>query len=126
MNSEDLKTYKYIRISKSNFFVDTTISLPSICSERNNRTAAIKNIDIFCTDSLNVRNCHLCFVKFRSGVFILSDAHCSIRSMELDNDMLNQNIGLGFHKIIRNIIKFYYALMHPSNKKYLQMNWCTT
>ena len=33
MNSGDLKTYKYVKISKSNFFTITMLSLHSICSE---------------------------------------------------------------------------------------------
>ena len=33
MNSEDLITYKYIKISKSNFFTIAILSLHSICSE---------------------------------------------------------------------------------------------
>ena len=35
MNSGNLKTYKYVKISKSNFFVITILSLQSICSESN-------------------------------------------------------------------------------------------
>ena len=35
MNSGDLKTYKYVKISKSNFFTITMLSLRSICSESN-------------------------------------------------------------------------------------------
>ena len=33
MNSRDLKTSKYVKISKSNFFAITILSLHSICSE---------------------------------------------------------------------------------------------
>ena len=33
MNSGELKTYKYVKISKSNFFMITILSLHSICSE---------------------------------------------------------------------------------------------
>ena len=33
MNSGDLKMYKYVKISKSNFFTITLLSLHSICSE---------------------------------------------------------------------------------------------
>ena len=33
MNSRDLKMYKYVKISKSNFFMITILSLNSICSE---------------------------------------------------------------------------------------------
>ena len=37
MNSGDLKTYKYFKISKLNFFSITILSLHSICSESNNQ-----------------------------------------------------------------------------------------
>ena len=33
MNSGDQKTYKYVKISRSNFFMITILSLRSICSE---------------------------------------------------------------------------------------------
>ena len=39
MNSGDLKTYKYEKISKSNFFTTSILSLHSICSESNNKVS---------------------------------------------------------------------------------------
>ena len=33
MNSGDLKTYEYVKISKSNFFTITILPLHTICSE---------------------------------------------------------------------------------------------
>ena len=38
MNSGDHKTYKYVKISKSNFFAITILSLHSICLESKNTT----------------------------------------------------------------------------------------
>ena len=35
MNSGDLKTYKYVKVSKSDFFTTTILFLHNICSERN-------------------------------------------------------------------------------------------
>ena len=37
INSGDLKTYKRVKISKSNFFTITILSLHSICSESNKK-----------------------------------------------------------------------------------------
>ena len=37
MNSGDLKMYKYVKISKLNFFMFTILSLHSICLESENK-----------------------------------------------------------------------------------------
>ena len=44
MSSRDLKTYKYVKISKSNFFMVTIHSLP-ICSEGKIETELLSRID---------------------------------------------------------------------------------
>ena len=37
MNSIDLKTYKFVKISKSNFFTITVLSIHNLCSESKNK-----------------------------------------------------------------------------------------
>ena len=46
MNSGDLKTYKYVKITKSNFFTITILSLHSIYSESKKRMVSILQFQI--------------------------------------------------------------------------------
>ena len=44
MNSGDLKTYKCVKISKSNFFTIAMLSLHSMCSESKNQELNPQNL----------------------------------------------------------------------------------
>ena len=75
MNSGDLKRYKYVKISKSNFFTITILSLHSIHSESKKGKATIKILkrdlgDIHTSKSHNIFNNDLHRLAFITSINI--------------------------------------------------------